>query len=104
MAGAVAVVGADSTQSNTGSAGSIQQTHRVGAANSTCAAVGSAGSILQVHLIICADSTQRATGSAGSIGDVVISDIALAAQRQRNTNTARRGRANLASTGRYNVN
>ena len=104
VAGAVAVVGADSTQSNTGSAGSIQQTHRVGAANSTCAAVGSAGSILQVHLIICADSTQRATGSAGSIGDVVISDIALAAQRQRNTNTARRGRANLASTGRYNVN
>lgn len=96
VAGAVAVVGADSTQANTGSAGSIQQTHLVGAANSTCAAVGSAGSILQVHLIICADSTQRATGSAGSIGDVVISDITLAAARQRNTNRA--------STGRYNVN
>ena len=104
VAGAVAVVGADSAQANIGSAGSIQQTHRVGGANSTCAAVGSAGSILQVHLIIAADSTQWATGSAGSIGDVVIADIALAAQRQRNTNTARRGRANLASTGRYNVN
>ena len=104
VAGAVAVVGADSTQSNTGSAGSIQQTHLVGAANSTCAAVGSAGSILQVHLIIGANSIMHSIGSAGSIGDVVIVDIALAAQRQRNTNTARRGRANLASTGRYNVN
>lgn len=104
VAGAVAVVGADSAQANIGSAGSIQQTHRVGGANSTCAAVGSAGSILQVHLIIAADSTQWATGSAGSIGDVVTADIALAAQRQRNTNTARIGRANLASTGRYNVN